>query len=78
MAVDTSDLPKLDDGRVYQLWRIDSGEVITSVEVFDEPGDTAAMALPDEGVTVAVTIEPAGGSELPTDAPIVAVEPATL
>lgn len=78
MAVDTSELPKLAGNRVYQMWTIDDDEAVVSVGVFDEPGETAAIALPEQGVTVALTIEPAGGSQLPTDAPIVAVEPAAL
>jgi anti-sigma-K factor RskA len=78
MAVDTSELPALAGNRVYQLWTIDTTETVESVGVFDEPGQTAAMAIPKEGVTVALTIEPAGGSKVPTRAPIVAVEPAAL
>ena len=78
MAVDTSELPELGGNRVYQLWTLEGGDDITSVGVFDEPGKTAAMALPDDGVTVALTIEPAGGSKLPTNAPIVEVEPAAV
>jgi anti-sigma factor RsiW len=77
MAVDTSELPALAGNRVYQLWTLE-GEAVESAGVFDEPGGTAAMALPEEGVRVAVTIEPAGGSELPTSTPIVQVEPAAV
>lgn len=77
MAVDTSGLPELSGDRVYQLWSLEGGDVTGSLGVF-EPGGTAAMPLPDNGVTVALTIEPAGGSEQPTNAPIVAVEPAAV
>jgi anti-sigma-K factor RskA len=77
MAVDTSELPELSGDRVYQLWSLEGGEVLQSLGVL-EPGGTAAMPLPDEGVTVALTIEPSGGSELPTNAPIVQVEPAAV
>jgi anti-sigma-K factor RskA len=78
MAVDTSELPALTRDRVYQLWTISGGDVVKSVQVFEKPGETALMPLPGAGVTVALTIEPPGGSELPTKAPIVAVEPSAL
>ncbi len=78
MAVDTSELPELTRNRVYQLWTLADGEVLGSPGVLDKPGDRVAMELPEEGVTVAVTIEPEGGSTAPTNAPIVQVEPAAV
>lgn len=76
MAVDTSELPELGGGRVYQLWTVDADKTAVSVDVIESPGETAAMEIPPAGTTVALTIEPKGGSEQPTRAPIVAVQPA--
>ena len=36
------------------------------------------MAMPSAGTTVAITVEPSGGSEQPTTRPIVTVDPATV
>ena len=78
MAVDTAELPALSGGRVYQLWTVGADETAVSVAVVETPGETAAMGLPPAGTQVAVTIEPAGGSEQPTKAPIVMLEPAAV
>jgi anti-sigma-K factor RskA len=72
MAVDTDELPPLDDGRVYQLWAIRGG-TISSVGVL-EPDRGVAMEMPPADTQVAITVEPAGGSEQPTSEPITAVE----
>ncbi|CAA9316559.1 MAG: hypothetical protein AVDCRST_MAG36-160 [uncultured Nocardioidaceae bacterium] len=77
MAVDTSELPELGGDRVYQLWSIVDGEV-ASLGIIEEPGETAAMPLPEAGTQVALTIEPPGGSKLPKNAPILQVEPASV
>ena len=77
MAVDTSELPELGGGRVYQLWSIEDDKV-ASLGVIEEPGETAAMPLPEEGIQIALTIEPAGGSEVPENAPILQLEPASV
>lgn len=77
MAVDVRSLPDPGEGRAYQLWTGHGGEMISAGVL--EPDDTgAAMAMPEPGDTVNVTVEPARGSEQPTSAPIVTVEPATL
>jgi anti-sigma-K factor RskA len=77
MAVDTSGLQPLDDEHVYQLWSIADGTP-TSVGVLDDPGRGASMEMPASGTQVAITVEPAGGSEEPTTDPIVAVDPAEV
>ena len=77
MAVDTSGLHTLDQGHVYQLWSIVDGTP-TSVGVLDDPGTGASMAMPEPGTQVAITVEPAGGSERPTTDPIVEVDPASV
>ena len=75
MAVDTDELPELDEDHVYQLWAIQGGET-TSVTVL-EPEKGAAMEMPAPDIEVAITIEPAGGSEQPTTEPIMQVNPTT-
>ena len=77
MAVDTSGLQTLDQGHVYQLWSIVDGTP-TSVGVLDDPGKGASMAMPEPGTQVAITVEPAGGSDRPTTDPIVEVDPASV
>jgi anti-sigma-K factor RskA len=77
MAVDTSGLQPLDSEHVYQLWSIADGTP-TSVGVLDDPGEGASMEMPATGTQVAITVEPAGGSEQPTTDPIVAVDPAEV
>jgi anti-sigma-K factor RskA len=74
MAVDTRDLPELDGEQVYQLWAV-HGEEMVSVGVLDDSDEGTAMGMPEENTTVAVTVEPDGGSEQPTTAPIVQVDP---
>ena len=77
MAVDTSDLVALDQEHVYQLWAIQDGSPV-SVGVLDDPKSGAAMELPETGTTVAITVEPAGGSKQPTSEPIAQVDPAAV
>jgi anti-sigma-K factor RskA len=74
MAVDTRDLPELDDEHVYQLWAVHGDEVI-SVGILQDLGDGASMGMPEEDTEVAVTVEPEGGSDQPTSDPIVQVDP---
>lgn len=74
MAVDTRGLPDLEGGEVYQIWAV-HGEEMVSAGVLTDPDDGAAMGMPDEETQVALTVEPAGGSEQPTTAPIVQVDP---
>lgn len=77
MAVDTTDLPDLGPRQVYQLWTV-VGDIAQPAGVLDDPKTGAAMGLPRKGTTVAITIEPMGGSERPTSAPIVTVDPADV
>jgi anti-sigma-K factor RskA len=77
MAVDARALPDPGGDQVYQLWTGRDGRM-TSAGVLDPEATGAAMAMPEAGVTLNVTIEPAGGSEQPTSTPIVTVEPADL
>jgi anti-sigma-K factor RskA len=77
MAVETDKLPELGKGQVYQLWAIADGQP-TSAGIREDPAQGAAMALPPAGIRVAITIEPAGGSEKPTTEPIMSVVPSEV
>ncbi|QIK65725.1 anti-sigma factor [Nocardioides sp. HDW12B] len=74
MAVDARELPPLDRQHVYQLWTVHDGAMV-SAAVLTEGTTGAAMGLPAADTRVAVTVEPAGGSEQPTSEPIVEVDP---
>jgi anti-sigma-K factor RskA len=56
-----------DAGRVYQAWQI-QGETPVSLGVFDGQGFLLTGLPP--GATVAVSVEPTGGSQQPTTTPI--------
>ena len=77
MAIDTDELPALTGEQVYQLWTI-SGATPQSAGLLEDPGAGTFMDIPDEGIEVAITIEPAGGSEQPTSDPIVRVTPSEV
>lgn len=74
MAVDTRELPELDDQRVYQIWAVHGDEMV-SAAILSDPQSGAAMGMPNAATEVALTIEPSGGSEQPTTEPIVQVDP---
>jgi anti-sigma-K factor RskA len=66
-------LTALPAGKVYQAWFIRPGAPPTPAPTFvpDARGD-ASVALPvgpEKGLTIAVTVEPAGGSRAPTTKP---------
>ena len=77
MAVETDALPKLGGRQVYQIWAVHDG-AMTSAAVLKDPTAGAAMAMPGAGTQVAITIEPAGGSQQPTTKPIVTVDPSAV
>jgi anti-sigma-K factor RskA len=74
MAVETHALPTLSDKQVYQLWAIHNGSS-TSAGVVENVATGKAMAMPAASTTVAITIEPAGGSDQPTTKPIITMDP---
>jgi anti-sigma factor RsiW len=74
MAVDTHELPDPGEGRVYQVWAVHGDEMVSAALLADLD-EGAAMGMPEEDTEVALTIEPAGGSEQPTSDPIVQVDP---
>ena len=77
MAVDVRDLPALDRAHVYQLWAVHDGEMANAAVLANDTTG-AAMGMPAQGTTIAVTVEPSGGSEQPTTQPIASVDPASL
>lgn len=72
-----SDLPKLAPERTYQLWLV-QGTRVRSAGLL-APQDGRAVVLLDAlgpRTSVAVSVEPAGGSEQPTTTPLVVLPPA--
>jgi anti-sigma-K factor RskA len=76
-AVVIDKLPKLADGKTYQLWYIDKGSNATSAGIFPAASSGTTVRVlagaMSSGDTIGITIEPSGGSKAPTTAPIVAV-----
>lgn len=67
-------LPAAPEGSTWQAWTV-AGEDAVSAGVFDvSGGDPVALTGGVSGVdAVAVTLEPAGGSEAPTTEPVLVV-----
>jgi len=66
------DLPDPGSGRTYQLWVVAADGSVSSAGVLAErDGAASALVRQSEGTGMAVTVEPAGGSEQPTTDPIV-------
>ena len=76
-AVLVDDLPVLPSDQDYQLWYI-NGEGMASAGTFESNGGGTAWRVLDgtmhAGDQVGVTVEPNGGSDQPTTAPIVAFQ----
>ena len=69
-----TDLPDLPAGRIYEAWTIDHKPVPAAT--FSAQDAKTAVTLPPaafDASSVAITIEPAGGSEAPTTKPIFTV-----
>jgi anti-sigma-K factor RskA len=65
-------LPDPGEGLDYQLWVVGAGGDVTPAGVLQAPEGTVEHLVEGvPGVGVAVTVEPDGGSELPTTDPIV-------
>jgi anti-sigma-K factor RskA len=77
MAVATDRLRPLPHAKVYQMWAIHNGRVM-SVGVVEHPETGKVMPIPAAGTTVAMTVEPAGGSRRPTSKPFVEMDPAKV
>ncbi|HEX2181724.1 MAG TPA: anti-sigma factor [Rubrobacteraceae bacterium] len=66
------DMPRAPEGRTYQIWVIE-GDVPKPGGLFEPRGESVAAVVEkplDEGDVIAVTIEPAGGSQQPTTDPL--------
>lgn len=69
-----SDLPDAGDDHDYQLWVVEPDGAVVSAGVLDvQDGSTSRLVQGEPGVGMAVTVEPAGGSEQPTADPVVAL-----
>jgi len=67
-------MPELPDNQVYELWTINDTPVPAGT--FTPSGPASVVTLPPAAAsadTIAVTVEPAGGSDQPTSDPIMAV-----
>jgi anti-sigma factor RsiW len=65
-----SDLPELPDGQTYQLWRV-TGQDSQSAGILGRGGDVTEVVTgmgPED--SVALTVEPAAGSDEPTSDPV--------
>lgn len=77
MVFSAEGLPALPAGRTYQLWVISQGAPISAGVFERSPDGRARVVMPTpESLTdveaVAVTVEPAGGLQAPSTAPILA------
>ena len=76
-ALIADDLPELPADKVYELWYInDSGARPAGIFTVDASGTVEQVLEGDmqSGDMVGVTVEPAGGSEVPTTDPIVGIQ----
>jgi anti-sigma-K factor RskA len=73
-VVHSDGLPALRKSRVYQLWLVDPDGAARSADVLIRPGTSAGQShlVRDmrPGDAIAITREPAGGSEQPTTTPL--------
>lgn len=69
VAVLKLELPPLSEGRVYQAWQLVDGRPL-SLGVVPGSGVTAFPAELDQASAIAISVEPPGGSLLPTTDPI--------
>jgi anti-sigma-K factor RskA len=76
LRVEASGLAALPSGKVYQAWVIQpGGEPVPEPTFVPDAEGRASVAVPSgqpKGTLIAVTVEPAGGSQAPTTKPFVA------
>lgn len=75
-AILVEGLAELPSDETYQLWLIRDGEPLPSETFSSRDGDLVSVVLAGEmepGDAIGITVEPAGGSEVPSAAPIVVV-----
>ncbi|MEG3614670.1 anti-sigma factor [Isoptericola haloaureus] len=67
-----SDLPDVGSDSTYQLWLVGAEGGVTSAGLLDpQEGSVEQLLQGVDGVGLAVSVEPAGGSEQPTTDPVV-------
>lgn len=62
------------DDQDYQLWAINGDSISSAGLIRPTDGSASTLLEAAPGTTLAVTLEPAGGSEQPTTEPLVAVQ----
>jgi anti-sigma-K factor RskA len=70
-------VPAVPAGKTYQAWVITDNTPV-SAGTFSASGDKALVPIPQpvpSGAVVAVTVEPDGGVDVPTQAPVMASDP---
>jgi anti-sigma-K factor RskA len=69
-------LPAPPRGKTYQVWRIDRNAVIGSAGLLDLTAGRGQQLISgvSPGDTIAVSVEPSGGSKQPTTQPVVTVK----
>jgi anti-sigma-K factor RskA len=77
IALDTRDLASLEGNAVYQVWSLVDATA-TSAGVLEDTTAGVAMPMPRPGASMAITIEPAGGSKQPTSQPFVRLNPRAI
>ncbi|WP_134740427.1 anti-sigma factor [Nocardioides sp. 503] len=69
-VVTAEGMPALSDEQVYELWLQHDGEMVPAGVMSGESGTLLLEGDPSTAEAAGITIEPAGGSEEPTSAPI--------
>jgi anti-sigma-K factor RskA len=73
-----SGAPALQPTQSYQLWTVEAGEAPHSFAVMgpDDLSASTSVLVPEleDATTIAVTVEPEGGSERPTSEPVLSVD----
>ena len=72
MLFRADDLPEPGAGKTYQLWILAADGSVSSAGVLSlRDGETSSLVQGVDGVGMAVSVEPEGGSEQPTTEPVV-------
>lgn len=77
MVFQTHGLKDAGDDRTYQVWLLGPGSQVRSMGTFDSNGDNTTQLMrgdPRGATALAVTEEPAGGSQRPTTQPVLAMD----
>jgi len=73
----TKDMPRIPEGRIYQIWVIEGDKPKPGGLFQPDEEDPVAASMtrsPGAGDVVAITVEPAGGSSSPTSDPILTTQ----